>query len=238
MAVKEAPRKRKRRIVGQGKEESRGNAVNHLLKQGELHLRHIVEAVITHMPQRREESRRRKRISERFGEIVRSPDVEAGAGLLNGRLKREEPAEPFPILVPEAPLLERLQRGGRIHAPVFQVADRRPERAARSRRMSEPPQRRQFMRPSFDQVADQIFEEEVVDEAETNVMRTASLVRQSKGELMEGQEMKIEERQAAFDRQYPANAVQNRLRGYDDGDGGPGVASFDPLDVFDERGFE
>ena len=87
-------------------------------------------------------------------------------------------------------------------------------------------------------MADQIFEEKVVDEAKRDVIGTASLLRQSKGELMEGQEMKIEERQAAFDRQYPANAVQKRLRRDDDGDGGPGVDSFDALDVFDERGFE
>jgi hypothetical protein len=190
------------------------------------------------VPQRREKSRRRNRISKRFGEIVRCAHVETGAGLLNRRLKREEPTEPFPILVPEAPFFERLQRGGRVHTPVFQVADRRPERAARSRRMCEPPERRQFIRPSFDQVADQIFEEEVVDEAKSNMTSTASLVRQSKGELMESQEMKIEERQAVFDRQYLADAVKNRLRRGHDGDGDPSVNSFDALDVFDERGFE
>jgi hypothetical protein len=55
---------------------------------------------------------------------------------------------------------------------------------------------------------------------------------------MESQEMKIEERQAVFDRQYLADAVKNRLRRGHDGDGDPSVNSFDALDVFDERGFE
>ena len=67
---------------------------------------------------------------------------------------------------------------------------------------------------------------------------SASLVSQSKGELMEGQEMKIKECQPAFDRQQPANPVEHRLGGDDDRDGGPGVDGFDALDFFDERGFE
>jgi len=105
--------------------------------------------------------------------------------------------------------------------------------------MAEMLQSRQVREPVSDELANQLLEKEIVDDANRNWLRlTTPLVGEPERQLVEGQKMDVEEGELPFDGQEAPDAIEQRRRWNENRDRGEGIVGLTPDDVVDEGGFE
>jgi len=92
----------------------------------------------------------------------------------------------------------------------------------------------------LDEMTDQLFEEEIVDDMYGNRRRCTAghLVGKPQGQLVEGQEMNIQERKASFQSQETLEPIEQGSGGDEHRNRSEWIRSLGSLKMLNERGFE
>ena len=164
MAIEKAPSKPKRWVILQRKKQGRVLRTADSFKEGQLHLRQVIEPIVEHGLQRLEKRSGRNERDEGLGQIVLRPNPEGLASFLHGRIERQERAEPLPIVILEIAFTETFQRLRSIDRGILQVANGRPERAPRPRGLSDSLQRSLAGELAVNNVTNELFKEQLVND--------------------------------------------------------------------------